>query len=188
MKRFIVAVVAVASLGVVGCSGLPLTQTYMLPSSLVGAGLGAIIDEDNREEGALIGAVLGAGVGGMADTYLNTSGSQQQTQQPQQGQCWVERRGNTMVQICPQGQSRTAYAAAPYHQQGYGQQSYSSRPQSQSMQPCRDEQEFTGQYDAYRQPIYRVVRKCYGGQQYQGGYSQGGYSSQGGGNGRYYQP
>lgn len=177
MKKYLVAAVAVALLGLVGCSGIPLTQTYMLPTSLVGAGLGAIIDEDNREEGALIGAVLGAGVGGMADTYLNASGSQQQTQPPQQGQCWVERRGDRMVRICPHGQSDTAYAAAPYSQQGYGQTSYSSRPQSQ----CRDEPEFTGQYDAYSQPIYRVVRKCYGGQQAQGGYSlQGGYSSESG--------
>ena len=171
MKKLIIVVVAVASLGLIGCA-TPSPYGYMLPTSLVGAGIGAIVDEDHREEGALIGAVLGAGVGGMADTYLNTSS------QPQQGQCWVERRGNTMVRICPQGQERTAYASAPYPQQGY-------EPQPQ----CRDEQEFTGQYDANRQPVYRVVRKCYGAQQSQGGYSQqGGYSPQGGGNSRYYQP
>jgi outer membrane lipoprotein SlyB len=59
MKRMWMAVAAVSMvLGIVGCENS--AQTGALGGAAAGAGLGAIIDHDNRGRGALIGAGVGA--------------------------------------------------------------------------------------------------------------------------------
>lgn len=67
-----------------GCAGpIPLASGgYAVPGALIGAAIGAMADDDNRGEGALIGGALGAGVGGVADQQRGANGYYYQ--QPQQ--------------------------------------------------------------------------------------------------------
>ncbi len=74
-RSLIVATVLVSLLG--GCQTIdPYTRETKTSNTAKGAGIGALINKDDRGKGAVIGAALGAGVGGGIGYYMD----QQETQ------------------------------------------------------------------------------------------------------------
>ncbi len=73
MRFACIFTILIGSLGIIGCQNN--AQTGAVGGAAAGAGLGAIIDDNNRGRGALIGAGIGAIGGYIIGNEMDKSGN-----------------------------------------------------------------------------------------------------------------